>query len=292
MLAPVLCRFGTQEQKRFFLPRIESAEHIWCQGYSEPQAGSDLASLRTKATLDGDAYIVDGTKIWTTNAHLSNWMFCLARTNAAPKPQNGISFLMIDMKSPGISISPIKLISGDCELNQVFFDSVRVPAGNRIGEEGQGWTIAKFLLEHERGGSCQAPGLLTAIAELRARVGSMPGRGGRSLAEDGDFMHRLAMLEIEARGMEMLELRLLVDSASPGPQTAVLGLLMANIRQGIDVLLLEAFGARSLELSPHRPVDAFDRLPMPSYLNNRAWSIMGGSNEIMRNIIAKAVLKF
>jgi alkylation response protein AidB-like acyl-CoA dehydrogenase len=216
------------------------------------------------------------------------------RTDPDAKKQAGISFLLIDMTAPGIEVKPIRLISGDHELNQVFFDNVRVPAANLVGEENDGWTIAKFLLEHERGGTAQAPGLLAALADLRAAAVELPGRGGRVLADDADFMHRLAMVEAEAQAMEMLELRLLSQMAAgsaPGPQTAIVGLLMANITQAIDALALEAHGASALELERDvRPLPTDAQLAMPAWLNNRAWSIMAGSNEVMRTIIAKTVL--
>lgn len=304
LLAPVLHGFGTTEQKQRFLPRILSGEHIWCQGYSEPGSGSDLASLRTRAVREGDHYIVDGTKIWTTNAHVSNWIFCLVRTSTEGKLQQGISFLLIDMATPGITVAPIGLISGDRELNQVFFDGVKIPANQRIGEEGQGWTIAKFLLEHERGGSCMAPALLVALAELREQAAVLPSPLGGALADDTDFMARLAMVELEAEGFEMLELRLLSQLArgqSPGPQTALVGLLVADIRQAIDRLVLEAHGTDALQLETARPLygeglgapiaSPEARMALPTYLNNRAWSIMAGSSEIMRTLIAKTMLR-
>ena len=293
MLAPVLCRFGTEEQKADYLPKILSGEHLWCQGYSEPEAGSDLAALQCRAVREGDGYVVNGTKIWTTNAHISSHIFCLVRTDAEAKRQRGITFLMIDMTTPGISVEPIALISGDKELNQVFFDDVVVPASNRIGEENGGWTIAKFLLEYERGGSCMAPGMLVAIGDLREAAAELIGRAGKPLTEDADFMHRLAMIELEAQGLEMLELRLLsqlANNTSPGPESASVGLLVATITQAIDSLVLEALGSTALELVTDRPVPDYPRLAMPSYLNNRAWSIMAGSNEVMRTLIARTVL--
>lgn len=293
MLAPVLARFGTQAQKDEYLPKILSGEHIWCQGYSEPDAGSDLASLKCRAVREGDQYLVNGTKIWTTNAHISSHIFCLVRTDPDAKRQRGISFLLIDMESPGISVEPIALISGDQELNQVFFDNVTVPADNLVGEENDGWTIAKYLLEHERGGSCMAPGMLVAIKDLREAAIELPGRDGQPLSADRDFMHRLSMVELEAQGLEMLELRLLSQLAnndSPGPETASVGLLVANILQAIDTLAVEAHGNTALELVEERPVTQYAQLVMPKYLNNRAWSIMAGSNEVMRTIIANTVL--
>ena len=293
MLAPVLARFGTQAQKDHYLPKILSGEHIWCQGYSEPEAGSDLASLQCRAAKSGDQYIVNGSKIWTTNAHISSHIFCLVRTDTEAKRQRGISFLLIDMNTPGISVEPIALISGDQELNQVFFDDVAVPDTNLVGEENDGWTIAKFLLEHERGGSCMAPGMLVAIEDLRQAAKELPGRDGSPLAEDHDFMHRLSMVQLQAQGLEMLELRLLSqlqNSNSPGPESASVGLLVANILQAIDALALEAQGHSGLELVAERPVAQYAQLAMPKYLNNRAWSIMAGSNEVMRTIIASTVL--
>lgn len=298
MLAPVLAKFGTDAQKAHFLPRILTAEHLWCQGYSEPESGSDLASLKCRAVraqdADGDHYIVNGTKIWTTFGHIANHIFALVRTDPDAKKQAGISFLLIPMDLPGLTVRPIRLISGDRELNQVFFDNVRVPAENLVGQENDGWTIAKFLLEHERGGSCWAPGVLVGIADLRAAAAQLPGREGKPLSEDSDFMHRLAMVEQEALGLEMLELRLLsqvASGSSPGPQTAIVGLLMANITQALDALMLEAYGTAGLALEREvRPVPDDAQLAMPAYLNNRAWSIMAGSNEVMRTIIAKTVL--
>lgn len=295
MLAPVLAKFGTDEQKARFLPRILTGEHVWCQGYSEPEAGTDLASLKTSAIRDGDDYIVNGTKIWTTYGHFANWMFCLVRTDPSVKKQSGISFLLIDMNTPGVEVKPIRLLSGDPDLNQVFFDNVRVSAENLVGAENDGWTIAKFLLEHERGGAAQAPGLVAALLDLRLMAASASGRDGKALARDSDFMHRLAMLQAEAQAMEILEQRLLMQMAagsSPGPRTAIIGLVMANVSQAIDALALEAHGAAALELECHaRPVATDTQRVMPAYLNNRAWSIMAGSNEVMRAIIAKSVLR-
>lgn len=293
MLAPVLAQFGSQQQKDEYLPKILSGEHVWCQGYSEPEAGSDLASLKCRAVREGDHYLVNGSKIWTTNAHISSHIFCLVRTDPDAKRQRGISFLLIDMKTPGITVEPIALISGDQELNQVFFDDVAVPTDNLIGEENDGWTVAKFLLEHERGGSCLSQLMLVAVDDLRTAASELPGRDGKPLAEDHDFMHRLAMVELETQGLEMLELRLLsqlANNISPGPETASVGLLVANIFQAIDALAVEAHGHTALELVPERPVTQYAHLAMPQYLNNRAWSIMAGSNEVMRTLIASTVL--
>lgn len=293
MLAPVLAKFGTDAQKEEYLPKILSGEHVWCQGYSEPEAGSDLASLKCRAVREGDQFVVNGTKIWTTNAHISSHIFCLVRTDLEAKRQRGISFLLMEMNTPGISVEPIALISGDRELNQVFFDNVTVPAANLVGEENDGWTVAKYLLEHERGGGSMSQSMLAAIKDLREAATELPGRDGNPLAVDHDFMHRLSMVELEAQGLEMLELRLLSQMAnnnSPGPETASVGLLVANIFQAIDALAVEAHGSTALELVAERPVTQYAHLAMPSYLNNRAWSIMAGSNEVMRTLIASTVL--
>jgi alkylation response protein AidB-like acyl-CoA dehydrogenase len=226
------------------------------------------------------------------------------RTSHEGKPQQGISFLLIDMASAGIRVSPIRLMSGDEELNQVFFDDVRVPAANLIGVEGQGWGIAKFLLENERGGSCLAPGLLADLQQLRERAHLLPSDEHESLAQDSRFLMQLEELEIEAQAMEMLELRLLSDVAAgrpPGPQASVVKLVMARIRKAIDRLNVSAHGYAALQLQLERPLYRDDlappigseaaRVALPTYLNDLAWSIFAGTDEIMRTIIAKSVLK-
>jgi alkylation response protein AidB-like acyl-CoA dehydrogenase len=304
LLAPVIYTFGTPQQKQYFLPRILNGEHVWCQGYSEPQAGSDLARLQTKAERVADEYVVNGTKIWTTNAHFSNWIFCLVRTAQQAKPQQGISFLLIDMRSAGIRVNPIRTMSGDEELNQVFFDDVRVPAANLVGAEGQGWEIAKFLLENERGGSCLAPGLLVDLQELRQRAQTLPSDAYGCLAQDREFMLRLDELEIETQAMEMLELRMLWDAQggrTQGALAAVVKLLMAKIRKAIDRLVMEAHGYDALQLQRERPLYRSDlaapigseaaRVALPTYLNDLAWSIFAGADEVMRTIIAKSILR-
>lgn len=304
LLGPVLHRFGNAAQQEFYLPRILSGEHFWCQGYSEPEAGSDLASLKTRAIREGDHYVVNGTKIWTTNAHLATHIFCLVRTSTEGKSQAGISFLLIPMDSPGLSRRPIVSTSGSHDLNQVFFDNVRVPVENLVGKEGEGWTIAKFLLEHERGGSCYAPGLLVALRALRSDAATLPAGDGGSLGDDREFMSRLSFLEIEALAMEGLEIEMVAGLARgerPGFQSTVLSLLMSRITQGINRLCIEAYGYDALQLQRLRPLHDPDvpppvgseqaRLAMPTYLNDLAWSIMGGSDEVMRNIIAKTELR-
>jgi alkylation response protein AidB-like acyl-CoA dehydrogenase len=303
LVAPVIYTYGSQAQKEFYLPKILDAEHYWCQGYSEPGSGSDLASLKTRADLQGDHYVVNGTKIWTTHAHFANWMFCLVKTDTTVKAQRGISFLLIDMNQPGISVRPIITMAGDHEVNQVFLDNVIVPVENRIGAEGQGWEIAKFLLENERGGSCHAPSLIADLADLRKTAQGQPGSDGGTVAEEAEFIRKVSMLELEAQALEVTELRILAELAhgrKPGPQTSMIKLASANLRQAIDHLTVDVFGYDALQLETARPLygnarpepvgPADAQIAMPTYLNSRAWSIFGGSNEVQRTIIAKAVL--
>jgi alkylation response protein AidB-like acyl-CoA dehydrogenase len=295
MVAPVLMRYGTEEQKRHYLPRILSGEDYWCQGYSEPGAGSDLASLRMAADSDGDDYVLNGSKIWTTHAHFANRIFCLVRTSTTGKPQQGITFLLIDMTAPGITIRPIISLSGDHELNQVFFDDVRVPKANRVGAENDGWTVAKVLLEFERGGRASA-GLkvgLHRVAEL-AR--------GEGVIDDPDFRQRFAALKVAISAIEMTEQRILgafAGGGSPGPLASLLKIQSTEAMQKIDELGIEAAGlygaveqtAARQALSQMAYVGPEAALTaMARYYNNRAASIYGGSNEIQRNLIAKLVL--
>ncbi|WP_428310508.1 acyl-CoA dehydrogenase family protein [Hydrocarboniphaga sp.] len=303
LLGPVLHRFGNEQQKQHYLPRILSGEHYWCQGFSEPSAGSDLANLKTRAVLDGDRWIVNGSKLWTTHAHFADHMFCLVRTNPEVKAQAGVSFLLIDMKQPGIEVRPIRNIAGDHEVNAVFLDNVVVPAGDMVGEEGQGWTIAKFLLENERGGSCHAPVLLAQLAELRREAADASDGEGAPLIGDRSFAAALARVEFEAQALEVTELRILAEIAQgrpPGPQTSLVKLIASNLRQQISSLGLRVFGYAGLQLQQQRPLygdgapqpvhSAAAMAAAPSYLNNRAWTIFGGSNEVQRTIIARTVL--
>jgi alkylation response protein AidB-like acyl-CoA dehydrogenase len=307
LVGPVIARFGTADQKARFLDPILTGADLWCQGYSEPGAGSDLASLKTRAVRNGDRYIVNGTKIWTTHAHYADWMFCLARTDAHVKPQAGISFLLINMRQPGITIRPIIGMAGDHEVNQVFLDDVEARVADRIGDEGQGWTIAKYLLENERGGSCAAPRLLAELDRLERLMRDQPsgtnGASNGSLGHDPDFARRLARLRLEAEALEMTELRILGELAQgrkPGPQTSLIKLVASSLRQYIDELTVEAFGYDGLQLATERPLYGNEspepigskpaQLAMPTYLNSRAWTIFGGSNEVQKNIIAKTVL--
>ncbi|WP_068084773.1 acyl-CoA dehydrogenase family protein [Novosphingobium rosa] len=293
LLGPVLYTFGSAAQKAFYLPRLRSAEHVWAQGFSEPGSGSDLASLRTRAERDGDHYIVNGHKIWTTQAQHANRLFALVRTDPAVKPQAGISFLMIDMALPGVTVRPILSASGDHELNEVFLDTVRVPVADRIGEEGQGWTIAKFLLENERGGTAFAPQLLADLVRLQGETGPLR----------GELAERALRLRLEAEALEITELRTLAEieaGEAPGPRSVITKLIASEIRQGIEVLAVDAFGMAGLQWPEERPFyDAGVPAPFHSataqvaaarYLNARAWSIFGGTSEIQLAIIARAAL--
>jgi len=303
LLGPVIHRFGSPEQQAEYLPKVLSAEHYWCQGFSEPGSGSDLASLKTRAVRDGDTYIVNGSKIWTTHAHFADHMFCLVRTDPDVKPQRGISFLLIDMAQPGVRVRPIIGLAGDHEVNEVFLDDVIVPVHDRVGEEGQGWTIAKFLLENERGGSCLAPKLLADIARLREAAGHEPSGLNGALIHGRLFAARLARAELDAQALEMTELRILAEIAQgrpPGPQTSLVKLVASNLRQAVDGLAMETYGYAGLQLTTERPLygnmsdepihDKAAQVAAPTYLNSRAWTIFGGSNEIQRMIIARTVL--
>ncbi|BEV00985.1 acyl-CoA dehydrogenase family protein [Novosphingobium olei] len=305
LVAPVIYTFGTAEQKAKYLPRILSGEDYWCQGFSEPGSGSDLASLQTRAVLseDGSHYKVTGSKIWTTHAHWANMMFTLVRTNAEVKKQAGISFLLIDMNQPGVSVRPILTLAGDHEVNQVFLEDVVVPVENRIAEEGDGWKLAKFLLENERGGSCHAPKLGYDLDQVEVIAqGQNDGFGG-TLAEDRDWKRRVAKVRLEVQALEMIELKILSEVAKgrpPGPQTSLCKLLASNLRQDVDLLAVDALGTAGLQLDTIRPLYG-DNAPPPvqgreaqvaaaRYLNSRAWTIFGGTNEVQSGIIAKTVL--
>lgn len=303
LLGPVLYTFGNAEQKAYYLPRILSGDHYWCQGFSEPGAGSDLASLKTVAVREGDRYRINGSKIWTTHAHFANHMFCLARTDSQAKPQRGISFILIDMNQPGVTVRPILGLAGDHEVNEVFLDNAEAPIADLIGEEGQGWTIAKFLLENERGGSCHAPRLLADVARLREQARQEPSGDDGGLLNDPLFGTQLARIELEAQALEMTELRILADIAhgrAPGPQTSLVKLVASNLRQAVDALAMKCFGYAGLQLCTERPLygnscaepihSKAAQLAAPAYLNSRAWTIFGGTNEVQRGIIAKTVL--
>ena len=294
MVAPVIIAFGTEAQKRAWLPGIRSGEDYWCQGYSEPGAGSDLASLQCKALRDGDHYVINGTKIWTTHAQYANRMFCLVRTASGGKPQQGISFLCFDIPTPGITIRPIISISGDHELNQVFFDDVRVPAEGLIGEENQGWTIAKYLLQHERGGAW-TPMLRARLRRLQAAAGAIAGA-----QEADDMALRLAEAECAIDALEATELQSLRAQARgepPGIRPSMGKVLGSELRQRLTELGVEIAGpyaAVSLPLDDglqgDMPIPEEAVFSMSAYLNDRAASIYAGSNEVQRNIVAAHLL--
>ncbi|MEO0549687.1 MAG: acyl-CoA dehydrogenase family protein [Pseudomonadota bacterium] len=300
MCAPVLMAYGTPAQKERFIPRIKSGEDFWCQGYSEPQAGSDLAALKCQAVRDGDDYIVSGTKIWTTYAQYANWIFCLVRTDTGGKPQEGISFLLIEMDTPGITITPIISISGDHEVNQVFFDEVRVPVTNLVGEENKGWTVAKYLLQHERGGAANAPALFALIQEIKVIAGVETGTTGR-LIEDPSFASKISLLEMDVHAMDMMEQRVvssLSASAPTGAAPSMLKLAASELQQKIDLLMCEAIGhyahpdyyeARENPALNDYPGPDYAIPAMGQYLNDRAKTIYGGSSEVQRNIMAKVL---
>jgi alkylation response protein AidB-like acyl-CoA dehydrogenase len=303
LVGPVICKFGTPAQKAHFLPRILSGEDYWCQGYSEPGSGSDLASLKTRAVRQGDKYIVNGSKIWTTHAHHANWIFALVRTDPDAKKQEGISFLLIPMEQPGVSVTPIVTMANDHEVNATFFDNAETGVENLIGNEGQGWTIAKYLLENERGGSCAAPSLLASIERLEILATELASGVNGALIHDPIIAQRIAKLRLEAKAFEVTELRIiaeLVKGRPAGPQTSLVKLISSNLRQSIQELEVDLFGYDGLQLPVTRPLYGNEapepigsreaQLAMPSYLNGRAYTIFGGSNEVQRTIIAKQVL--
>lgn len=300
MIGPVLIAFGSQAQKCRFLPRIANLDDWWCQGFSEPGAGSDLASLRTSARRDGDHYVVSGQKMWTTQAHHADWMFCLVRTDPAARKQQGISMLLIDMKSPGVTVRPIVTIDNAHQTNEVFLDHVRVPVGNLVGEENAGWRYAKFLLGRERGGIARVGISRERVAHIRALAGRVQ-VDGRPLLECVAFRERLTAIEVELKALEITQLRVAAaaDDASdtPDPASSVLKLKGSEVQQAVSELLLEVAGPLALPLlegaSPEAdPWETPDwAVPIaPAYLYSRVYSIYGGSNEIQKNIIAKAVL--
>ncbi len=300
MVGPVIYTFGTPEQKTHFLPRILSGEDWWCQGYSEPGAGSDLASLRTKAEPDGDDYIVNGQKTWTTMAQHADWGFFLVRTNSDAKMQEGISFLLIDMKSPGVTVRPIITLGGEHEVNEVWLDNVRVPMSNRVYEENKGWTCAKFLLAHERVGIAGVASSKRGVEKLKA-VAATEMEGERSLLANPFFRRKVADLEIDLAALEYTELRTLAAMAggkSPGPESSVLKIKGSEIQQRLTELTLEMAGHYGApyyrgfgEGDNEHPIGPeWAHRAAPTYFNARKTTIYGGSNEIQRNVIAKMVL--
>lgn len=303
LCGPVIMEFGTPEQKDFFLPPMLSGEHYWCQGYSEPGSGSDLASLKTRAERDGDDYVVNGSKIWTTHAHEANWIFLLVRTASDGPKQAGISFLLAPMDSPGLTVTPILSMSGEHEVNQVFLDNVRVPVANRVGEENQGWTIAKYLLTFERGGGSAAGRLNAQLARLKQIAREQPGDTGGTLWDDESFRHRILRLETEVMAIDWTERRQIAGrgtgEVTSNVTASILKLTVSEATQKLAQLTSEALG-------PHAAADQRHALGMTAneppigpahgltatarYLNSRAATIFGGSSEVQRNIIARAGL--
>ena len=299
MLGPVLQKFGTKEQQDYYLPRILSGEDWWCQGYSEPGAGSDLASLKTRALRDGDEWVINGQKTWTTLGQHADKIFCLCRTNPEAKQQEGISFILVDMNTPGIEVRPIRLIEGGFEVNEVFFTDVRVPYENLVGELDKGWTIAKFLLMHERTGIAGVGFSMQALEEVKA-LSRKVRRNGKPLAEDPLFASRIAKAEIDLEAMKITNLRMLFkaqEQGAPGPETSILKIKGTVIHQELKDLARRALGPAAAPFPGHvtegnlmfGPEDT--AYNAARYFNNRKTSIFGGSNEIQRNILTKAALE-
>ena len=311
MVAHAIIKFGTQAQKDFFLPGILTGEVFFCQGYSEPEAGSDLAALSMAAVPDGDDLVCTGSKIWTTHAQEANWMFALVRTTRGPKKQQGITFVLIDMASPGIEIRPLVMTSGEEVQNQVFFDEVRVPKSNVIGTIDDGWTVAKYLLEFERGGGANAPALQVLGDEISAVAAEQPGPSGGRLIDDPAFSRRLADARLRTDVLEILEYQVLAavaEGGHPGTASSMLKILSTELSQTLTELSMEAAGPLARAYQPHAtfpggpvaeyepPADGYhsgapwQAVAPLRYFNDRAGSIYAGSNEIQRNILAKAEL--
>jgi alkylation response protein AidB-like acyl-CoA dehydrogenase len=304
MVAPVIMAFGSPAQQQRFLPKIMRAEEWWCQGYSEPGAGSDLASLKTRAVLDGDSYVVTGQKTWNTLGQYADWIFCLVRTDPQAKQQQGITFLLINMKSPGVTIRPIKLLDGSLEVNDIWFDQVRVPIENRIGDENRGWTYAKFLLGHER---TNIAGVGIAKRELSRlkRIASSERKHGKPLLDDPLFATRVAQIEVDLMALELTTLRTISMEKSkraPGPEASVLKVRGTEIQQAISEVTMLAMGRYALpwqreameagyQVDPNAAIGpGYAGGAAGRYLNLRKLSIFGGTNEIQKNIISKMMV--
>jgi pimeloyl-CoA dehydrogenase large subunit len=296
MVGPVIATFGSEAQKKRFLPRAANLDDWWCQGFSETGAGSDLAALKTVARRDGDSYVVNGHKIWTTLAQHANWIFCLVRTDTAAKKQQGISFLLIDMTTPGITVRPIITIGGEHEINEVLLEDVRVPRENLVGEEHKGWDYAKFLLGRERTGIARVGASKERIRRIKA-IAAATRRNGATLLEDVGFRQRLTAVEIELKALEITQLRVLTadrasgaEHAKPNPASSILKIKGSEIQQATTELLMELAGPYAMPVAADpNELDWLARVA-PTYFNWRKVSIYGGSNEIQRNIIAKAIL--
>ena len=301
MLGPVLIKFGNEAQKKYWLPRILSGEDWWCQGYSEPGAGSDLASVKTTAVRQGDHYIVNGQKTWTTQGQHANMIFCLVRTDREAKAQSGISFLLVDMKSPGVELRPIRTLDGDKEVNEVFFTDVKVPVENLVGEENKGWTYAKYLLTYERTGIAGVGFCIAALAKLKV-IAAKVMKNGKPLDQDPLFAARMAQVEIDLENMKTTNLRVIASVAGggvPGAESSMLKIRGTEIRQEILSLMRRAVGPYALPFIEEAQYEGYAEEPVgpkeaataaANYFNYRKLSIFGGSNEIQKNIISKMIL--
>ena len=301
MLGPVLIKFGNEAQKKYWLPRILSGEDWWCQGYSEPGAGSDLASVKTTAVRQGDHYIVNGQKTWTTQGQHANMIFCLVRTDREAKAQSGISFLLVDMQSPGVELRPIRTLDGDKEVNEVFFTDVKVPVENLVGEENKGWTYAKYLLTYERTGIAGVGFCIAALAKLKV-VAAKVMKNGQPLDQDPLFAARMAQVEIDLENMKTTNLRVIAAVAGggvPGAESSMLKIRGTEIRQEILSLIRRAMGPYALPFIEEAQYEGYADEPVgpkeaataaANYFNYRKLSIFGGSNEIQKNIISKMIL--
>ena len=301
MCGPVLIRFGNERQKSHFLPRMLSGEHLWCQGYSEPGSGSDLASLRTRAVREGDHYVINGQKTWTTAAQWADWIFVLVRTDLAAKKQEGISFILVDMKTPGITVRPIVTMDGSAEINETFFDNVTVPVENLVGEENKGWTYAKFLLGNERVGIARVGACKREMQRLKKIAASEPWEG-RRLIDNPRFRDKIAELEIDLMALEVTNLRLVAslrDGRVPGAEPSILKIKGSQVQQRLTELMMEAVGPYAAPFQREALEDGWNGEPIgpdhapplaPTYFNFRKVSIYGGTNEIQKNIVAKATL--
>lgn len=306
MVGPVIYTFGSEEQKAHYLPRIANLDDWWCQGFSEPGSGSDLASLKTRAVRDGGHYVVNGQKTWTTLAQYADWIFCLVRTDTSVKKQEGISFLLIDMTTPGITVRPIQTIDGGREVNEVFFDDVRVPVGNLVGQENKGWDYAKFLLGNERTNIARVGVSKERLRRVR-ELASIERIGDEPMIRNPRFREKLAQVEIELKALEMTQMRVVAaertrEKGKPDPASSVLKIKGSEIQQATTELLMDVVGPYALPFVPEHEDDGPD-LPnepgigpdwaasvAPTYFNWRKVSIYGGSNEIQHNVIAKGIL--
>jgi len=302
MIGPVLMKYASQAHKERFLPRIPTVEDFWCQGYSEPGAGSDLASLRTKAERRGDKYIVNGQKTWTTMAHFADWIFCLVRTDAEAKPQEGISMLLIDMKSPGVTVRPIKTLDGGHDVNETWFEDVEVPAENLLGEENRGWTYAKYLLGHERTGIAGIGHCYRELRQLKHYASEASDGRGRPLIDDPRMRDRIARVEMDLLALEMLLLRVATQAAgTPGPEASLVKIRGSELQQDIAMLQMEVAGPNGWPYSPEwlepgvtPPASgpAWAPAAASTYYDMRKTTIYGGSTEVQKNIISKMIIGF